>query len=121
MIYADTMALSNHLLKNAIIAFCMMGNRVVKNIGKQGKRKFVIEIINSMKVVSLSFESKHEIHFSSPKEITSNMYRDDKFIHQALSMCMPFATEIFTYLSGRSLTIPIIVRGDLPLEKESGN
>lgn len=85
---------------------------------KKRKYSFKMRVTNEIQVEVLSFRARHEVDIESDSPLSKDLYQNEEFVAMAINRVMPFCSEIFAYLSGKTLVVPIIAPSELPEEGE---
>ena len=83
------------------------------------KNSFKMRSTEEIKVEDVFFRVRHEARFVSDVPLTKQLFENVSFQHAAINMMLPFASELFANLTGRSLVAPIITPGQVQATKET--
>ena len=87
--------------------------------GAKGKRSFRLRTRSEVKIGRVSFRAIHSTSFVSDDPLSKDIFKEDKFQVMVMNMLMPFTSELFATLTGKSFIIPIIAPDELPPETET--
>ena len=85
-----------------------------------GKRKygFKVRARQEIKIGEVSFRVTHQARFLSHDPLKKDVFQYKDFRVMIMNMLMPFTSELFAVLSGKSLIIPLIAPPLLPPDEE---
>jgi len=83
------------------------------SIHARRKNSFKIKATHEYKVEGVLFRTRHEARFLSDSIIPKNIHQQEKFRTQITNLLLPFASELFATLTGKSFTIPLIAPGKI--------
>ena len=81
------------------------------------KNSFIVRSTQEIKLRNIVFRARHVAMFSSEKPIATGLFDDEIFQHTAVNLLLPFGSELFANLTGKSFTVPRISPSKLT-EKE---
>ena len=67
-----------------------------------------------IKVEDVFFRVRHEARFVSDVPLTKQLFENVSFQHAAINMILPFASELFANLTGKTFTGPVIAPPRIP-------
>jgi hypothetical protein len=77
------------------------------------KNSFKVKATQEIKAEGVSFRVRHEVRFASDVAITSGLFDDDAFHDYVVNMIIPFASELFATLTGKTFDGPLLVAGQV--------
>lgn len=83
------------------------------------KHNFKLRTRNEVKVGRVSFRATHEAKFVSDDPLSKDIFENEDFKGMVINMLMPFTSELFATLTGKSFITPIIAPDELPTEEEN--
>lgn len=83
------------------------------------KNSFIMRSVQEIKLRDLLFRARHETRFNSDMPITKELYKDEAFQSTVVNMLLPFGSELFANLTGKSFIGPIIAPSEIPENEES--
>jgi len=72
------------------------------------KNSFRVRTTQQISLKGITFTIKHEVKFISEDPIEKTDLDDKEFQRRMVNKILPFTSELFAYISGKSITIPII-------------
>jgi hypothetical protein len=86
------------------------------NYGFYARRKnsFKARVTQEIKAAGVSFRVRHEARFASDVPISEGLFDDETFNKYVVNMMLPFGSELFATLTGKSFSGPLIAPGELP-------
>jgi hypothetical protein len=86
---------------------------------RKKKNSFVMKSVQEIKVGQVFFRVRHEARFTSDTTISKELFDNDVFQRVAVNRVLPFGSELFASLTGKTLSVPIVVPPELPENAES--
>lgn len=78
------------------------------------KNSFKMRSTEEIKVEDVFFRVRHEARFVSDVPLTKQLFENVSFQHAAINMMLPFASELFANLTGKTFTGPVIAPPRIP-------
>lgn len=78
------------------------------------KNSFKMRSTEEIKAEDVFFRVRHEARFVSDEPLTKQLFKNTSFQHAAISMILPFASELFANLTGKTFTGPVIAPSRIP-------
>ncbi len=72
-----------------------------------------------IKAGDVLFRARHEARIASDNPIPKKLFERKKFQHLTINMLLPFGSELFANLTGRTFVGPMITPSELPEKDES--
>lgn len=83
------------------------------------KNSFKMRITQEIRAEGVLFRSRHEARLTCDVPISKEMFEDREFHQKAINAMLPFGSELFANLTGRTLAVPIITPGELELSEDA--
>lgn len=77
------------------------------------KNSFKVRATQEIKAEGVSFRVRHEVRFASSAAITSGLFDNDAFHNHVVNMIIPFASELFATLTGKTFDGPLLAAGQV--------
>lgn len=84
------------------------------SLSARKKNSFKMRSTEEIKVEDVFFRVRHETRFVSDSPLTRQLFENVSFQHAAVNMVLPFATELFANLTGKTFTGPVIAPPRIP-------
>lgn len=82
------------------------------------KNSFKVRSTEEIKTEDVFFRVRHETRFVSDELLSKELFKKASFQHAAINMIMPFASELFANLTGKTFTGPIMAPSRVPRAQE---
>jgi len=77
------------------------------------KNSFKVRVTQEIKAEGVSFRVRHKVRLTSDAAITSGLFDDDAFHNYVVNMIIPFGSELFAILTGKTFDGPILTAGQV--------
>ena len=82
------------------------------------KNSFKVRATQEIKAEGVSLRVRHEVRFITDFPISNDLFGDETFQTNVVNMILPFGSELFAVLTGKTLDIPLIAPGELARAEE---
>ena len=83
------------------------------------KKSFKVTMIQELRTNGIVCRMRHQARLASDNLINPQLLKDESFQHQIIRKLIPFHSELFAILTGKSFTTPIVASGELGIKKET--
>jgi hypothetical protein len=89
------------------------------NFYARRKNSFKVRAIQEIKAEGVSLRVRHEVRFTSDAAIPSGLFDEDAFHNHVVNMIIPFGSELFATLTGKTFDGPFIAASGLTSGSET--
>ena len=82
------------------------------------KNSFKMRSTQEIKAEGVSLRVRHEVRFATDVPISNGLFDDETFHNYVVNMILPFGSELFATLTGKSFSGPLIVPAELRSDGE---
>lgn len=83
------------------------------------KNSFKVSATQEIKAKGVSLRVRHEVRFASNVGIPSGLFDDEAFHDYVVNMIIPFGSELFATLTGKTFDGPLLAAGQVVGEGET--
>lgn len=112
-------ASSSEIVTNNEAKLHLEGN-IALSFREKRKYSFKVRARQEIKVEGALLRVTHEARFTSQSTLPKEIFRTDDLERRVIDIILPFASELFAILTGKSFVVPVIAPGELPEEVEEG-
>jgi len=82
------------------------------------KNSFKLRVRQQLKAGGVSFRTTHEMRFATQSPIPKELFGNEVFQRNVVNIVLPFSSELFANLSGKSFVAPIVIPSKIPAKTE---
>jgi hypothetical protein len=82
------------------------------------KRSFKVRATQQIIAGAVIYRARHEARFNCDSPLAPEILESQAFQNKVANYLLPFASELFSFLTGKSFTVPIVSPGKIGFEEE---